>query len=254
MMKDERLKDSTLDDTADIYKKREYGSEKEKWNSLTGKEKWEHFNLYYRNKLIASLVVIAFFVYLIVTMLAPRVETKLFVAVINHSISQDNVGIVKEEFADILQVEDKKSLEFVVDNGFVTTSSGEYSEFTAGNETKIATYLLAGDLDIMIVSQQDFEQYAFQGSYLKLADVLPSDMMAELANEFVDADVNIGSDLLDEGEVADTETGTYGISLKNVKAIDISNQRIQDPILAIVANSSKTENAIEFIRYLFELK
>lgn len=252
MITEDRLKDSTLSNDASIYQKREVISELDKWKSLKGKEKWGYFNQYYRNKIIVAILSIGFVVYMIITMLTPKVETQLFVAVINNALSQNNIDIIKPEFGQLLELpEDDLSL--IIDNTFQTSSSGEYSEFTVANETKLGTYIFAGDIDVMIVNEADFASYAAYGNYIKLADVLPTDLISKLANEFVEADLITEDNLFDEIENPATERGVYGISLKNALAFDTSIQRIENPILAIVANSEQKDNVIEFIRYLFQL-
>jgi hypothetical protein len=242
MIKEDRLKESALDDSAVIYQKRDKQSEKEKLKSMNGKQKLEYFNHYYRNKLIVGIAIVAFLIYMTYTMLTPRPVTELFVAVINNAISSTNVDTLKTEFGQILGVEpDSQGL--IIDNTFYTSSSGETSELTLANEQKLGVYIFSGEIDIIVASESDFENYAYYGNFIKLSDVLPSDLITTLAPKFVYA------------ELEDTKTkSAYGISLKDVTVYDNSNQRVENPVLGIVANSKQKENSVEFIKYLFGLK
>lgn len=259
MIKETRLKESVLDDSADIYKKREKLSEKEKFKSMNGKQKLEYFNNYYRNKLIAIVAIVAFSIYLIVTILTPRPETELFVAVINNAISSENVETLKTEFSQVLGIEpEDDSQRLIIDNTFYTSTYTETSELTLANEQKLATYFFAGEIDILIASESDFANYASMGNFMKLSDALPSDLIATLAPKFVYAEVKDTD--LDDTESEDSKTedagikSAYGISLKDVVVYDSSNQPIDNPVLGIIANTKQRENGVEFIKYLFGLK
>lgn len=242
MMKENRLKESVLDDSAVIYQKRDKQSEKEKFKSMNGKQKLEYFNNYYRNKLIIGIAIVAFLIYLFYTMLSPRPVTELFVAVINNGISSTDVETIKTDFGEILGVEpDSQGL--IIDNTFYTSTYGEMSELTLANEQKLATYIFSGEIDIIVAPESDFENYAYYGNFIKLSDILPSDLITTLAPKFVDA------------ELEDTkETSAYGIALNDVVVYDSSNQQIKNPVLGIVANTKNKENCVEFIKYLFDLK
>ena len=208
------------------------------------KQKLEYFNSYYRNKLIAIVAIVAFSIYILITIFGPRPETKLFVAVINNAITNDNVETLKTEFSKTLGIEpEDDSRQLIIDNSFYTSTYTETSELTLANEQKLATYFFAGEIDILVASESDFANYAYYGNFIKLSDVLPSDLITSLAPKFVYA------------ELEETgEESAYGISLKDVVVYDSSSQPIDNPVLGIIANSKQTENGVEFIKYLFGLK
>lgn len=244
MIKESRLKESVLDDSADIYKKRDKLSEKEKFKSMNGKQKLEYFNNYYRNKFIIGIAIVALIIYMFYTLLSPRPVTELFVAVINNAITNDNVETLKTEFSQVLGLEpESDSQNLIIDNTFYTSTYGETSEFTLANEQKLATYFFSGEIDILVASESDFENYAKYDNFMKLSEALPSDLITTLASKFVYAELE--------------ETGTksaYGISLKDVVVYDSSKQPIDNPVLGIIANSKQEENGVAFIKYLFGLK
>ena len=51
-------KKTTLNDEAAIYTHDENVSEKEKWQAMSGKRKWQYFKDYYLGKIVAILMIV----------------------------------------------------------------------------------------------------------------------------------------------------------------------------------------------------
>lgn len=242
-MNKEKLEKSILDDSADIYKPREEKSEKEKLKEMTPKEKWVYFNHYYRNKLIAFIGIAAFVIYLGYSIFAPKPVNKLYVAIINGSVNQESVELLRKDFADYIQL-DAKTETLTIDNSFYLGTNG-LGEYSYANEQKLSTYIFAGEIDIIIAPEKDMENYAKLGTLIKITDQLPTNMVTKFADNFfygaeVDDDV-IGP------------TFPYGIYLDDTVVYDNSDKIMEKPVLGIVANSQNDETAIDFIRYIFQL-
>lgn len=242
-MNKEKLEKSILDDSADIYKPREEKSEKEKIKDMTLKEKWVYFNHYYRNKTIAFIGIAAFVIYLLYSIFAPKPENKLYVAILNGSVSQAGVDQIKTEFAEYIDLDEQKEL-LTIDNSFYLSSSG-LSEYSLANEQKLSTYIFAGEIDIIIAPEADMTNYAKFGTLIKITDQLPTNMVTKFAQNFFYGAVE------EDGVMG--PTSPYGIYLDDTVVYDNSGKLIEKPVLGIVANSEHDETAIDFINYLFQL-
>lgn len=241
MIKDNRLKDSVLDDSASIYSQREEISEKEKIKNMTLKEKFAYFNHYYRNKTLLTIGLTAFVIYFLYTVLSPKPVNQLFVVAINNTVTNEAVETITNDMTEILAI-DPETEDITIDNSFYIGGEGDVSEYTIANEQKLAAYLFSGELDIIIAPEEVFKTHAYYGNFHKITDQLPTNLISKLANNF------LYTTLEDTNEV-----GPYGIYLDDTVVYDNTNTIMKKPVLGIVANSSHEENAIEFIKYIFNL-
>ena len=76
-------KESILDEEAYIYNHRSDENESDKWKKMSRKQKFAYFNDYYRNKIIAAIIVLGFVFSVLYTMFSPKPEVVASVAVIN---------------------------------------------------------------------------------------------------------------------------------------------------------------------------
>jgi hypothetical protein len=241
MIKDSRLKDSALDDSADIYKQRDVKTEKEKLSEMTSKEKLEYFNSYYRNKTIAILAILAFIIYAVYSMLTPKPETVLYAAVINYALDEESAVTLQEDMGKILNI-NPKTEEIMIDTSFYMGTEGDVSQFSLSNQQKLGTYFYAGDIDVLIAPESDFAGYAYNGTFSKISDQLPTDLYTKLTDSFYFSDLE-----------EDATKNAYGIYLDGAKIYNNAGELIEKPVLGIVANSKHKENAIELIRHLFDI-
>jgi hypothetical protein len=241
VIEDKRLNKSTLDDNADIYRRRDAISEKQKLSEMNFKEKLEYFNTYYKYKTIAIIAATVFVIYFLYTVLTPKPETVLYSAVINYAISEEQATIIQEEFGDYLDINpDKENI--LIDTSFYLGTSGDFNQVTMTNEEKLQVYLFGSDIDIIIAPESSFSKYASFDYFEKLSDQLPTDLISKLADSFYYSTTD------------ENPTNTpYGIYLDNAKIYDNSGKRIERPILGIVVNSEHKSNAVEFVRYIFSL-
>lgn len=239
-MNKDKLKDSVLDDSADIYKPREDMSEREKWSSMNRKEKIDYFNTYYRKKTVIGIIGICFLAYMLYSILSPKPETKLFVAILNGAVNTESTEQLEAGFAEHIQLnEETETLMF--DNSFYINRE-EISEFTMANEQKLSTYIFSGEIDIIIAPEADIENHAKFGALLKVTEFLPPDLVSAFAE-------NLYYQTLDEDKV----TSPYGIYLDDRVIYDNTGTIMVKPVLGVVANSSSKETAVDFIRYIFGL-
>ncbi len=236
-------KETVLDDGADIYQRRIQKSEKQKFSELHGRDKWQYFKDYYFTKLVVIIIAIAFIGYFFYTILAPKPETVLHVAVANFAFPESQVTKVQDEFGEYLNI-DTENEEIYFDTSY-TLSESDYT-----SAERIATYIYAGELDVFIAPESQFRNYAVSGMFSPLSDQLPTDLYSFLSDSFFSSALRV-----EDEETADNATGpvsVYGIYLDEIPLFSQYGTFEDRPVLGIVASSTHNENAVEFIRYLFE--
>jgi len=230
-------KETVLEDGASIYQKREKKSEKQKWGEMNSKEKWGYFNQYYRNKLIILIVGVVAGVWLLYTIFGPSVENVLYIAVINDYWEDEAQTELQDNLREYLQIESKWKQVAIDDTYFFNDdSSGEAYNYVQ----KLAAFIFAGDIDLIISDEEQFSVYATQDYFLNLKEVLPADLYAQVEDYLVYFSSESSPEAL-----------PVGIRLGESKVFQSMKGYQQDPIVGIMGNSEYQENSIAAIRYFF---
>ncbi len=241
MIEKSKLENTVLDDSAEIYKPRTEQTEKQKLSEMTFKEKVTYFNNYYRLKVIVIILLIAGAVYMAYSILSPKPETVFYAAVINSAMDDETVATVQSDFAGKLGI-DPKTQEIMIDSSYQLGSEGNVSEFSISAQQKLGTYFYAGQIDVIIAPESVFADYARLGNLSKLSDELPTDLFTKLTDSFYYSETE-----------EDKTSSPYGIYLDGAKIYDKAGNLVDKPVLGIVVNSKYKQNAVEFIRYLFDI-
>ncbi len=241
MIEKSQLKDTVLDDSAEIYKARDKKTEKQKLNEMTFKEKVTYFNNYYRVTTIVIIGVVLSLTYLVYSILSPKPETILYAALINSPLDEESAQALQSDFGRKLDI-DPETQEIMIDTSYMLGTDGNVSEYSLSSEQKLVTYFYAGQIDVIIAPESVFSNYAHLGNFVKLTNEMPTDLCTALADSFYYSET-------EENPTA----GAYGIYLDGAKIYDKYGEQIDRPVIGIVANSKFKPNGIEFIKYLFDL-
>ena len=231
-------KKTALDDSADIYQEREEKTQLERWKEMkTFRQKWDYFKEYYLVKTIAIVVGMMLLAYLGYSIFSPKPEQIFNAAIIDYVVPETSRQTMEEEFFAYLEGTEQEKIKF--DDSFAF-----YKDYNYAIRRSFMTYVVAGDMDVIIMPESLFEAYV--AYYIPLAEALPTDLYVELSDYFVNA-----SKLDAQGNILEGTEQFYGIDISNVPLMQDTTceERI---ILTVVATSSHAENAVEFIRYLFE--
>lgn len=229
-------KQSRLPDDAAFFQRREELTEKEKLKGMSHSSKFAYLWEYYKYHALIIVLVIGFAVYLIHNIMTPDVETKLYAAIIDNTISDEVWEQYQTEVSDYLEL-DPKTEDAVLNYSYYFNGDAEYA---MNMQTAFVTYVSAGQIDVMIAPESQFKNYAFNGFADKLYDNLPTDLYSDLTDYLY---VTSTED--------DSEENAYGIYLTDTKLFRENADNSDPYILGIVANSNHKNNAIEFIRMLF---
>lgn len=231
-------KQTRLNDSAEIYQQRTKQTEKDKLREMTFKEKLTYLWEYYKLHALFTILAIAVIAYAVYEFVTPDIETKLYVAVIDNPVEPEVLEDYEAGFAQYLQIDPKRE-EITLNPQFYFNTDGDYA---MNMRQVLVTYVAAQDVDIIIAPKSEFESYSYYGYMYSLSDLLPTDLYSKLSESFY-----IGT------QEDNPEEKVYGLYL-NEAALFKDNQRISadNPyILGVIGNARRTENSVEFIRYLF---
>lgn len=238
------LKDTRLDDSADIYQKRSDKPERHKLKELHGKAKFQYFTDYYVKLLLIAAVIIAFAVYFVYTVwIAQKEETILNVAIVDYSFLPETLEDVSARFSEYIDIDEEKQ-KILLDNSYYL-SAGDYS-----SAQKLSTYIFVGEVDILIAKESVFQSYVLNGSMSSLTDTLPADLYSTLSDHFYYGKVRENE--TETIENASGALGTYGIYLDECPMFQSQSDPKDRPVLGIIATGKHPENTLEFIRFLLK--
>lgn len=236
-----------LDDNAEIYKRRDPKSEKEKLREMSFSEKVAYFKIYYLKKLLAALVIGGFLLWIVVTIVTPKPERVLNVAFVNYPLTQDYLDKMESDLTDILQV-DPETQELFFDTSYDLVNH-DYA-----SAEKIMTYTYTGEIDIFIAPESQFLKYAFSESMWPLTDLLPTD----LYSTFSPTDLFVcKTRVKDDEEVPSQATGpegVYGIYLRDLEIFSNFDTATDPPVIGVIVTAKNKENAVSYIKYLLNKK
>ncbi len=223
-----------------IFHPMEKQTEKEKLREMNFQGKLSYLWYYYKWYFIGTVAFIALVIYFINTILHPSASPKFYAAIINNPIEDNTLQEYKDDFAKHLQLNPKKEL--VEFNTSVYFDKG--NSYTSAMAQALTTYISTKQVDVIIAPESVFKTYAYNGTFKKLSDELPTDLYTSLTDQFY----------LSNTEGDKKENSVYGIYLTNSELFQRNANNIDPYVLGIVVNGLHEENAIEFIRYLFHIK
>ncbi|MGP1403306.1 MAG: hypothetical protein ACTTKY_04055 [Catonella sp.] len=209
-------KESILDEEAYIYNHRDDENEGDKWKKMSKKQKLTYFNDYYRNKIIVILIVLGLIVSLIYTVLSPKPDVVVSIAVVNDYWNDDKTEELNKELFSYLALEAEKQ-EIEIDDTYFLEETGMGNEIA--NTQRLVAKFAAGDINIVIADRDKFDEFVKSDTFVKVSEV-------------VDADVPYRDRLT---------SGGYGISLKDSKLMKELESGKSELVLGILANAAKED-------------
>lgn len=222
-------------------------TEIQKWKELSGKQRWQYFKDYYLVATCVIAVILIFAGNLIWTcFFKPEEKTILYTAVIDDSLDEEVTEQVTGELEELFGA-DGKSEQVFFDDGLYLEDSNSLM--------KLQVYISCGQIDVMIMDEEDFIDYAGNGTFVSLDELTEEDLEAKYGQKYVYAAGYLETDevTLEDNETGQGEVKAYGISLAgNEKYMEMASGYIENPVLGIVGSSENIENALGFLDYLFD--
>lgn len=246
----------------------EFKEEREALKHGTFKQKVQYFWEYYRWHTLA-VILIGIFAFYMIYMYATKKEEILYGAILN-CYALENAEAYSREFVEYAGYDPEK-----YEAGFDSTVSVNFDEFdvnASASAEKLAMYMAAYQLDVMIAGDQIFENYANGGTFTDIRDHLTEEQIAEyepyfyyvdfpLVQQIYEAETN--TDTSFDPEIPDPSkpelmedpipVGIYVESceglMNNYVFQESSGKRV---VLGIVSNTTRPEMTAQFIDYLFK--
>jgi len=226
-------KKTVLSDDAALYSHKEDVSEKEKWENMTTKERWRYFFDYYLGKIVVTIIVLAVVGSILHTMLTPKPDTVLSVAIINDGINQEIYDDLQEKFHLAIAL-DEETQQTLFDTGY------NFNEYDYQSWQKYSIYNMVGDLDISIMPYSHFEQYAPDEYFAPTAQHLSSGLYASLSDYLLETKKRD-----EEGNVIPDSETVYGIELSSTWLY--AGQQREEPMVLVINLAPKNAENIEKI-------
>lgn len=219
-------------------------SEVRKWPEMDRQQKIQYLKDYYLLPAVGVILLIAVAVSLIWHLARPRTENLLYAAVIDESLDEKKLAQVTADMSNLLGADGKRKTVQIDDSFYVKD----------GALDKLQVYLHSQQIDVVILDQELFEEYAGYGYFESLDEVTEEDLEKKYGESYQYA---AGYKEDDEVSFEDHETGQgevkpYGISLSGDNRFTEMSEYIKDPVFAVAVGTKNPENALKFLEYLME--
>lgn len=211
-------------------------TEKVTFHDLTFRKKLSYIWDYYK-----WWMIIFIFTVIIIANAVPRIiennkEVVLYSVFINTQIDeQESSSFMKDyvAYADI----DMKNKRITLDTS-MNINRYKVDKLSMESNQKLLALLSSKKVDVIVCDKENFDFYASQGCFKKLDEVLPDEIYQKYKQYFIEASPR------------DTDSGLYGVNLKESNVLKNEEAYIVEPILGICVNSQQVENSVKFLDYL----
>ena len=196
---------------------------------MSRKQKFAYFNDYYRNKIIAAIIVLGFLFSVLYTMFSPKPEVVASVAVINDYWDEEKTVELTKELSSYLELQEGKQ-EVQIDDTYILETTGMGNE--VANTQRLVAKFAAGDINIVIADRDKFDEFVNSDTFAKVSEVL-------------DSVVPYGDRLTSNG---------YGISLKDSKLLKELGSGRNEMVLGVLANADEEDYKYisKLIKYILQ--
>ena len=221
-------------------------TEKQKWMELNREQRKQYFLDYYLFPVSVAAVILA-----VVCLLGwhfflkPQPENVLYAAIVDDSLDAKKQAQAVTEVSELLGA-DGKYRQVHIDDSFYLKD---------GALDKIQVYLHSEQIDVLILDQDVFEEFAGYG-YFRSLDELTEDNLAEkygTTYEYAAGYRDSDEVSFEDHETGQGETKPYGLSLSgNNRFTEMSGGYLEHPVFAVAVDAPNPENALKFLDYLMD--
>ena len=183
------------------------------------------------------------------------------------TLAEDNGAAYVQTFADHIQLDTDK-YEIYIDRSLYLSDLSSYNEDTYAAVQKIATYVAAGEIDLMISDPDIFNYYMYLDYLADLRNILTEEQLARYADRLYYMDYTI----YEEKQAAVDANGVYTIVYPDpTKPEEMANPIpvgiVMDdadpaffetykfvgkasPVISVIANTEQFENVQSYIDYI----
>lgn len=219
-------------------------TEKQKWMEMNWEQRKQYFLDYYLFPVSVTVVILA-----IVCLLGwhfflkPQPENVLYAAIVDDSLDEKKQEQATTEVSELLGA-DGKYKQVHIDDSFYLKD---------GALDKIQVYLHSQQIDVLILNQDVFEEFAGYGYFKSLDELTTENLAQKYDTEYEYAAGYKESDDIsfEDHETGQGETRPYGLSLEgDNRFTDMSGGYLEHPVFAVAVDAPNLENTLKFLDYL----
>lgn len=240
------MRKTALNDDASIYQKTESETERQKWQRMDRSQRMQYFLDYYLVKMIVIFLLVTLICYLVWSVVRPKEEVLLYVALIDEQLEEEKKAELTEELNRLYQADGKKR-QVVVDDMF-------YMQENALD--KLQVYMYNHQIDIIITDQEMYERLAGYGYFQSMEALEDKEGVSKYREKYVTA-----AGYQDTEEISFEDHGTgqgeplpYGIDISESGRFEQIKNYLDTPVLSIAVGAPNTENAIRFVDFMMSEK
>lgn len=238
--------------------KQKASPELEKLKTLHGLQKIRYIWDYYKLPIVVLCILLYILGYSLYGHFTHK-ETILYTALVNVSASDSLTEQLSTGFLDSLDQDTSKTTMQLYTGLYLTDDeTNPYHEYTYASRMKILASIDGKQLDVVLMNKEAFDAFSQNGYLCDLEELLSSedvDLYNRLKPHLVTNTVILednSTDLQLDPSItyqAVTEEHPFGLDLSQTSMI--SDAGFSDIVyLGIIANSPRTEEAIDYVRYL----
>lgn len=187
-------------------------------------------------------------------------ESILYIALVNVNAGETLTGGLSRDFLDSMNLDPSKNKIELYTGLYLTDDElNENHQYTYASRMKILAMIDGKLIDVVLMNKEAFDAFSQNGYLYDLGELLAhvdsglyDTIQQDLAVNIVILEDN-QEDLLFDSSVsycAVTEEHDYGIDLSRTRLI--RNAGFGEPVyFGIIANSPRTDNAMEYLKYLY---
>ena len=200
------------------------------------------FIKYYLKWVIVGLLLVAAFVYVLWTTVYHYQKPALSIAVIESG--EIDTAELEEDLYRLLDLE----------GTHYTVEIERISEEMAKTKPVIATRIAAGDLDILIADEEDFNDYLQKNVLIDLKEILPDQIESQIANRVGSETYQASSERAKATETGNAQTteqteSVYAISLQGLEKAEACTKYMENPVLGVFIGEDSYEEELLAIQY-----
>ncbi len=218
--------------------KKEVRQETAKMKEMSWSDRFWYIGEYYKYHIVGVLLIIALISIIGTSIYNRTLTTRLYLIVLNNpAVLTENFDPLTEDYAAARGFGKKDRIHA---ESMSLPADGSANRSAMSATSKIAALITAKQLDLLIADPIAFEDYAAVNTLLDLDTVLPEDLREQLKDRILFAADESG------------ETLPMGIDLSGAPLLEEMHIVMEKPCLSIVTNSTRTDECIAFLRYLFQ--
>jgi hypothetical protein len=219
----------------DTNKDRQKKSFKENTANMNTSEKISYIWEYYKYHILLTIMAIA----VVASFVVGRINHKEIVLNVNISTKGINYDTLNKLVTDsnnaLIEKGDKKEVQILYNN----TALGD---MTIAIKQKMVAEIAAAELDILVLSKEEFEILAKQGTFVDISEFFKSNNIDSSSLKFV---YSKATDI-------DTTEKAYGLHMESFPIYKSLNLNESEPVLAIIANTKHKDMIVKFLNLLLK--